>query len=205
MILWALLFVGISGFTAAIHQAVLGPRAKARKRMRAAARELVDGAVVTLTGKVVAKAQVIEAPLSGREGVAFSARARIYTEVRGGRLGGRSLANEITEALMVEFELATDEGPVVVSDSELVIEFPPDPIIPRKIDREQRFLFAHAPEIHAANAGFDEVLIQPGMKVSVHGAVHIEAAPAESGYRETGKRVVISAPPGHPLTIGRPV
>lgn len=202
MILWALLVVGVSGLGTAMMQALFGPRARARKRMRAAARELVDGAVVTLTGKVVAKGKVIEGPLSGRSGVAFSARARIYNGNGG---AARKVDSEITEALMVEFVLDTKDGPVVVADSELVIEFPPDPIIPRKIDREQRFLLDHARDTHAANAGFDEVVIAPGTKISVHGAVHIEVAPAESGYREAGKRIVLSAPPGHPLTIGRPV
>lgn len=205
MILWVLLFVGVSGLAAAVQQALFGPRAKARKRLRAAARDLTDGTVVTLTGKVVAKKQVIAGPLSGRDGVAFSARARIYRQVSTGRLGGRTIDAEIVDAMMVEFELDTKDGTVVVTDSELVVEFPPEPIIPRKLDREQQFLFDHGHNVHANGVGFDEVIIRPGMKVSVHGAVHIEAAPGESGYRETGRRVVLSAPPGHPLTIGRPV
>jgi hypothetical protein len=65
MILWVLFIVGVSSLTAALRVALFGPRAKARKRMRAAARELVDGAVVTLTGRVVAKGKVLESPLSG--------------------------------------------------------------------------------------------------------------------------------------------
>lgn len=207
MILWVLLFAGVSALGTTIHTALLGPRAMARRRMREAARELVDGTVVTLTGKVVAKSKVIEGPLSGRDGVAFSATARIYggRPIASGMVAGRTIAHEIVDALMVEFELETKDGTVVVADSELVIEFPPEPIIPRKLDREQRFLFDHGHDVHAANVGFDEILIKPGMKVSVHGAVHFESAPGESGYRETGKRVVITAPPGHALTIGRPI
>lgn len=206
MIIWVLVVVGVSGLAATLERALFGTRAQARRRMREAARELVDGSVVTVTGKVVAKKQLIEGPLSGRDGVAFSATARIYTPMRSGRIGSRAVSKEITEALMVEFELETPDARVVVVDSELVVEFPPEPIIPRKIEREQRFLFDHGHrDVSAANAGFDEVVIKPGMKVSVHGAVHVEIAPAEAGYRETGKRITISAPPGHPLTIGRPI
>jgi hypothetical protein len=202
MILWVLFIVGVSGLTATIHAAVFGPRAKARRRLRAAARELVDGAVVTLTGKVVAKGKVLESPLSGRDGVAFSASARIYT---GTRRGIPAIAAQIHEAMMVEFELVAKDGTIVVLDSDVVIEFPPEPIIPRKIDREQRFLAAHGHDIHPGSVGFDEVVVTNGMKVSVHGAVRIEAAPTEAGYRETGQRITLAAPPGHPLTIGRPV
>lgn len=108
---------------------------------------------------------------------------------------------------MLEFQLETKDGKVVVGESEhLVIEFPPEPIIPRKIDREQGFLDEHGyPHIAAQSAGFDEVVITAGMKISVHGAVRIEAAPGEASYRETAKRIVLTAPPGHPLTIGRPI
>lgn len=207
--LFAFAVVVIGSVSAAIHRALFGPRAQARKRLKEASRELTDGAVVTLTGKVVALKQLIEGPLSGREGVAFSSRARLYNEVRSvtvrGRIGARPVAQEITEALMVEFELDTADGKVVIADSALVIEFPPEPIIPRKIDREQKFLLDHGYDVSAGDAGFDEIIIKPGTRVSVHGAVHFEAVPGESGYRETGKRVVLTAPPGHPLTIGRPV
>jgi hypothetical protein len=46
---------------------------------------------------------------------------------------------------------------------------------------------------------------RPCTQRCVHGAVHIDAAPGEASYRGTGKRVVLTAPPGHPLTIGRPL
>lgn len=201
--LLALIIVAIGSVVATIHHALFGPRAQARKRLKQASRELTDGAVVTLTGKVVAKTKVIQGPLSGREGVAFSACARIYATR--GRMGSGDIAHEIVDAMMVEFELDTQDGKIVVLDSKLVVEFPPEPIIPRKIEREQRFLLDHGHDVNAGDAGFDEVIIRPGMKVSVHGAVHVEAAPGESSYRETGKRIVLTAPPGHPLTIGRPV
>ena len=70
---------------------------------------------------------------------------------------------------------------------------------------EQRFLVDRGKTVHARDAGFDEIVITAGMKVSVHGAVRFEVVPGEATYRETGKRIVISAPPGHPLTIGRPL
>ena len=201
MILWVLVLVGLSGVTAAVRAALFGPRARARKRMRQAPRELVDGAVVTLTGKVIAKSQVLGAPLSGRDGVAFSSTARIYTSAR-----PPSIAAQITEAMMVEFELETTDGTILVSEGDVVIEFPGDPIIPRKIAREQQFLDDHGyGHIHAGTVGFDEFVITPGMTISVHGAVRIEAAPGEAMYRETATRIVMAAPPSHPLAIGRPI
>ena len=203
MILYVIILVGLSGLTTAVYASLFGPRAAARRRLRLASRELVDGTVVTLTGKVVAQNTVLEAPLSGRDGVAFSASARIYS----GNRNMRSLVAEVAESMMLEFQLETKQGKVVVAECDhVVIEFPPEPIIPRKIQRDQKFLDDHGyPEISAQVAGFDEVVIIPGMKISVHGAVRIEAAPDESNYRETGKRIVLTAPPGHPLTIGRPI
>jgi len=201
MILWVLFIVGLSGLTATVRAALFGPRARARRRMRQATRELVDGAVVTLTGKVIAKSKVLEAPLSGRDGVAFSSSARIYTTKR-----PPAIAAQIDETMMVEFELETKDGKLVVSEGDVVIEFPPDPIIPRKIEREQRFLDAHGyGHVHAGSVGFDEAVIEAGMKISVHGAVRVEAAPGEATYRDTARTIVLAAPPGHPLTIGRAV
>ena len=102
--------------------------------------------------------------------------------------------------------LETKDGLVNVEATEIEIEFPPEPLIPRKIEREQAYLDAGGRgNVSARSAGFDEVVITAGMKVSVHGAVRFEAAPGEATYRETGTKIVIAAPPGHPLTIGRPI
>ena len=93
-----------------------------------------------------------------------------------------------------------------VETASVELEFPPEPLIPRKLEREQAYLAAggHG-NVLARESGFDEIVIAPGMKVSVHGAVRVEVEQGESTYRETGKKIVVTAPPGLPLTIGRPV
>jgi len=201
MMIFVLYLVGISGVAGAVHAALFGPRARARKRLRDASRELVDGAVVTLTGKVVAKTKLVEAPLSGREGVAYFASARVYT-IR----PAPKVAVELVESMMVDFELHTKGGIVSVEGDTVQVELRGEPLIPRKLAREQRFLDVHGYQSeNAAAAGFDEVVITAGMKISVHGVVQIEAAPDESTYRETGKKIVLAGHPAHPLTIGRPL
>lgn len=199
-----LLVASIGSMVGGIHAAFFGPRAKARKRMREASRELVEGAVVTLTGTVRAKGDLVTGPLSGRAGVAYFSIARIYGPATH-HMRSRPIVDQLQRREIREFVLETKDGPIEVEPGDALIEYAPEPLIPRKIEREQAFLQASGSAVHAKDAGFDEVVIQPGMKISVHGAVHFEAAPAEAGYRETGRRVILSAAPDHPVTIGRPV
>lgn len=199
----ALLF-GVGSVVGGVHTAFFGARAKARKRLRRASRELVEGAVVTLTGTVRAKGELVTGPLSGREGVAFLVTARIFgPEIQ--YMRSRPVVDRLQRREIREFILETKDGPIEIEPGDALIEYAPEPLIPRKIEREQAFLRASGSDVHAKDAGFDEVVIQPGMKVSVHGAVHFEVAPSDAGYRETGRRVILSAPPDHPLTIARPV
>lgn len=191
---------GIVAAIGGIHTALFGRRAQARKRLRGAPRELVDGAVVTLTGTVAATS-TLTAPLSGRTVVAFASSARIYE----GHGRQRRVVDRLIEVEMVDFVLETREGAIHVEGVNPELEYAPEPLIPRKIDREQTFLRAHGRSVHARDAGFDEVAIEPGMKISVHGALRVEATPGEATYRETARKIVLAAPPGHPLTIGRPV
>lgn len=198
-----LLGIAVVSGLAALLNALYGPRARARKRLREAPRELTDGTVVTLTGVVRAKGEtLLTAPLSGKQVVAFSSMARIY-EYHGRT---KKVIDHVAQHQFVEFILDTKDGPVSVDATSVEIEVPPEPIIPRKIEREQAYLEQCGyGEKAARNAGFDEAVILPGMKVSVHGAVRVEVTQGEAGYRETGKRIVLAPPPGLPLTIGRPV
>ena len=199
-----MLFIGVGSAIGGVHAAFFGPRAQTRKRMRGASRELVEGAVVTLTGTVRAKGALVTGPLSGREGVAFLASARIFG-AGGSYTRARPVVDQMQRQETREFVLETKDGPIEVEPGDALIEYAPEPLIPRKIDREQAFLLAAGSNVHAKDAGFDEVVIQPGMKISVHGAVHFEVAPGDGGYRETGRRVILSAAPDHPVTISRPV
>jgi len=183
-----------------VHRALFGPRAQARKRLRTASRELTDGSVVTLTGVVRAKGDTMTAPLSGRQAVAFASSARLYDGV--GR--HRRIIDEFQQQEAVDFVLETKDGLVEIEATRAELAYAPEPLIPRKLDREQAFLTKAGCNVSARNGGFDEVVIEPGMKISVHGVVRIEVAGADS-YRETGKRIVLSGHPAHPLTIGRPI
>lgn len=194
------LAAAIAALIGAVHTAIYGPRAKARKRLREASRELVDGAVVTLTGTIAA-VETLEAPLSGRTVVAFASNARIYEGV--GK--HRRLVEEVFEVESKDFILETKDGLIHVESTKPALALPAEPLIPRKIELEQRYLVERGKTAHARDAGFDEIVITAGMKVSVHGAVRFEAVPGEATYRETGKKIILSAPPGHPLTIGRPL
>ena len=199
-----LLLAAVGSMIGGVHAAFFGPRAKTRKRLRNATRELVEGAVVTLTGTVRAKGDLVTGPLSGREGVAFLASARIYGPATH-HMRSRPIVDHVQRQEAHEFVLETKDGPIEIEPGEALIEYTPEPLIPRKIEREQAFLRAAGSNVHAKDAGFDEVVIQPGMKISVLGAVHFEVAPGDGGYRETGRRVILSAPPDHPVTITRPI
>jgi hypothetical protein len=104
----------------------------------------------------------------------------------------------------VDFVLETKDGLVEIEATRAELVYAPEPLIPRKIDREQAFLTRAGSNASARNGGFDEVVIEPGMKISVHGVVRIEVAGGDS-YREPGKRIVLSGHPAHPLTIDRPI
>ena len=182
------------------HRALFGPRAQARKRLRNASRELTDGAVVTLTGVVHAKGDTMTAPLSGRQAIAFSSTARVYE----GAGRHRKLVEQYHQQETSDFVLETKDGRVEIEAGGAEIAYAPEPLIPRQLEREQAFLAKAGSDARARDGGFDEVVIEPGMKISVHGVVRIEVAGGES-YREAGKRIVLSGHPAHPLTIGRPI
>lgn len=197
-----LLAVGLASGVGAVLNALYGPRARARKRLRDASRELKDGAVVTLTGVVRANGATLTAPLSGREVVAYRSAGRIF--VGDGRF--RRLDAEVWQQDSVSFVLETKEAAVTVEADTVALEYAPEPLIPRKVALEQQFLAANGhPRASMRDTGFDEVAITPGLEISVHGVVRIEIVGGDGDYREAGKKVVLAGHPAHPLTIGRPV
>src|SRR5690242_811930 len=101
--------LGVVGLFGAVHASNYGPRAAARRRLRSASRELVDGSVVTLTGTIAA-VETIEAPLSGRTVVAFATSARIYA----GSGRSRRVVDEVFALDAKDFILETKDGRVHV-------------------------------------------------------------------------------------------
>jgi hypothetical protein len=209
----AFVIVAFAGSLVTAAAAIWGPRARARRKalraLRSGSPTLADHSLATVTGKVRPAATALTAPLSGRRCIAYRAVARIY-ETRASRVSlvgqKRNLIAEIAEARMVSFELDTVHGIVIVDGDEPNLVVPAVPVIPRKIGREGSFLAAHGTSPHETRtAGFDEVIVEPGDKISVHGLVVVEADPNVGNYREVGQRYRIIADPDHPLTIGAPV
>lgn len=179
-------------------------RAAARRRMRGAPSALADHTVATLRGVVHALDEPLVAPLSGTPCVLHRSTVRVFGKGRS-PAGPRPVVGETTRCEMVRFELATRDGRVIVDGTEADVTIRPRPIIPRKLEREQAFLHTIGYDGHAGDAGFDEVVIEPGMLVAVHGVVRVEITPAATGdvgFRDAPKQVRLVGDEQHPLTIG---
>jgi len=191
----------------AIGNALWGPRARARKRLDAGKRTTIaDREIVTLTGVVRARGDLLEAPLTGTPCVLYEAVGRIYSAVA--HRNSRDLEAEVVEQKLVPFELETADGVVLVDCESAEVELPRLPCIPRKIDRERTFLLERGQSAEEVRyAGFDELRIVPGDKIRVQGMAIVEQDPgdsAERGYREDAPRRIRLVPhAAHPLTIGR--
>jgi len=185
---------GLAGLVVAIPRAIR--RSHARKQRLAAPDAIIDHGVVTLRGTVKLLGDPLKAPLSGRACVAFRATGRTFT-----RVGQRKeIDAEVTEIVMTPFVLVTKHGEVFVDGEDCGLPEHSAPIIPRKLDLEQEFMkrvFLIGP---AGEAGFDEVIVKPGMKIAVHGVVREEVTTsgAEVGFREAPKRLRLS---GEPVVI----
>ncbi|MFT3697156.1 MAG: hypothetical protein QM831_28700 [Kofleriaceae bacterium] len=182
---------------------------KLRQRLLAAPQQFEDNAVVTLTGTVkqIGEEQ-LTAPLSGRTCVAFMASARTYAQSAAG-FGTRSVRAvelEVIEAVMLPFLLITKEGNVLVDGEDCLLPHRSAPIIPRKLERERRFLNRLADgraDAAAKDAGFDELVVTPGMKVRVHGVTRKQLTAGggdEVGFRDAPMQIHLTGHEG-PLVI----
>ena len=192
-----LLVLTVAGFfalVAAIPTAIR--RSHARKQRLAAPDQIVDHGLVTLRGTVKVLGEPLKAPLSGRACVAFRATGRTYSGVG----THREIDAEEIEVVMKPFVLVTKHGEVIVDGDYCELPGHISPIIPRKLELEQAFMRRVALIGMAASAGFDEVVVKPGMKIAVHGVVREEVTTAggETGFREAPKQLRIS---GNPLVI----
>lgn len=199
-----LLIFGGMAVVSGISQAVVllwGPRARARKRLRDGADKLADGEPVTLRGTVRALEPLLEAPLSGKPCVAFEAHLKIF-EMHG---RNRILVDDAYQLKLASFVLETAHGPVIVEGEFAELEMPAVPLIPRKLERERAFARAHGKtEVSLRAASTEELVVEPGSKVAVHGVVRFEANPdADAGYRDAPPRVRLIGHDKHPLTIAR--
>lgn len=203
---WIILFVlcgaGVPAFIKGL--AELRHRAEARKRMRAALQSLDDHAVVTLRGKVRALGNQLEAPLSGTACVAHRSSVRIYGGRRKSAVGPRRALDDESLCEMVSFALVTADGELIVDGANPELAIRPHPVIPRRLEREAAFLRRIGIDDDPAEAGFDEIVITDGMKVTVHGVARLEVTPSsseETNYRDAPRRMRITGDDAHPLTI----
>ncbi len=178
---------------------------QARRRRRAEARldsglgKLADGEAATVVGTVRAGGPTLEAPISGKRCVAYEARTRT-------RLTATETTPDIVRSEVVAFELETQDGIVHVEAECAELLFPIIPLIPRHVEREAAFARACGVAAAMRDVSCDEVCVEVGRKVAVHGVVSIEVAPASTnaGYRQSAARTRIVPHPAHQLTIGAP-
>ena len=180
-------------------------RSAARARMDSASKDIVDHALVTLEGVVRVRGEPIEAPLSGRPCVVYRARVRVYHRQGHGTYANHRVDREVERDGMVAFVLVSDRGEVVVEGDRAELAIRPSPVIPRSVDRERAFLGEVAVDPRAL--GSDEIVIEPGQRIRVHGIARVEAAVAgasaapEVGYRDAPQVVRLVGDERHPLTI----
>jgi hypothetical protein len=179
-----------------------GPVARA-KRLARVTTVIADRELVTVEGTVIATATALTAPLSGRPCVAYHAVAMLY-RVQGGE---RILFGTINEHRLTPFELEVERGgeTLLIDGDRAELVEPPRPLIPRKLELEQRFVARHdQPAELARYGGFEEAVIAIGDRVRVQGLALAEAhSTAEQLYRDGAQRIRIVAHTAHPLTIGR--
>lgn len=174
--------------------------------MRSGQRTIVDHALVTLTGTVRLLAEPLLAPLSGTPCVVHRSSAQLYRTTTGIRRGRRELVASHVEVEMIDFALETSEGVVLVVGTSAEVTIRPARVVPRQIDREARFLVRTGLGGTPTDGAFDEVVIEPGAKISVHGVARIEADPAAAGaaevdYRNAPTSVRLEGDATNPLTI----
>jgi hypothetical protein len=198
-----LIFIGIAALGATLTAVSRAQhRAAIRRKMLAAPRTFEDNALVTLTGTAKLVGEPLIAPLSGRPCIAFRASARTY------RLGSRQrthreLDQEVTQVVMTSFVLVTADGDIEVNGETCELPMRSAPVIPRKLERERDFMIRAALIGTPQHSGFDEIVIQPGAKIMVHGIARKELAAtgAETGFREAPTLIRITGDEAHPIAI----
>ncbi len=202
-----LVCVAVVSGLGAVANALWGPRAQARKRLeRSTHTTIADGEIVTLTGAVRARGDLLEAPLTGTPCVLYEAVGRLYSASGNGNQ--RTLDGTVFEQKLVPFELETADGVVLVDGEHAEVALPRTPCIPRRIDRERTFLLERGQSAEDIRyAGFDELRILPGDKIRVQGMVVVDIDPGgvdERDYRaDAPRRIRVVPHADHPLTIGR--
>ncbi len=185
-------------------------RRRARRALRRVAvldASATEGTRVRVTGIVRALDRTVTAPLTGRSCVVF--RSRVSTQRgRAGKLDQPMLC-ESFDIVPFEIELPGDAGRVVILGAAAVLD-----VAPMKIGwvtserRQQLALHVGAPPRGTRRQSFEEVVVEPGMQVTVAGVLMKDAgdAPArgaELAYRDAAPAaMLLTGNFEHPLAIG---
>lgn len=166
-----------------------------RRRRIARSPRLVEGTRVTISGVVQAPA-TLEAALSGRPCVMHRSRARVLVHTR--------LISEPREVEIAPFVVATRHGQIRVDVREIELDVPPESVVGPESARQRAFRERHAIPQDAA-AAFDEIVIEPGAKVTIRGIVAIEReldAKGERGYRDDAPTTIhLVGSPAKPVAL----
>lgn len=178
-------------------------RSVSRKRMLLGKASLEDTELVTISGTVQLIGEPLLAPLSGTRCVAHQTRARGTTVTSSFTplLRVRVLDDGIVKSEMVPFTLATEQGDVLIDGSRADLAIRPRSIVPRDLAREQEFLRTIYLQLPPGDVTFDEVVVEPGAKIKVHGIAVVEAIPGDAMFRETPTRTRLVGDDAHPITI----
>ncbi len=197
--MWALIILGTMGglgLLTALGNRLVKPTSfvRARQQLALGPPQLVDGAVVTLTG-TVRPIDVLTAPISGRPCVALHVKAFIGPYW-------------CTRFAMTQFVLETDQGEVIVEHfQEAGLAFDTKTYHPA-YEVAERFLVAIGRmPWEARKAHFDEIVVEPGMRIAVFGVIQTTLAvpdAGEIGFRESRQVIHLRGDPRHPLAMGKP-
>lgn len=186
---------------------------KLRDRKLSVAAKLVDHEEMTLVGIVRARDKTLVAPLSGKACVAHKTRVTWMDEP--GSSEGRGVFGEVPARTGgavggvggVSFDLELRDGTRVQIDGGVITldvtpyRLPPNP------ERERALLVEHGNVDKHDRAGFDEIAVEPGMKIAIRGMVRIEQDPnatAERGYRDDAPtRIRLDRNGDKPITVVR--
>jgi hypothetical protein len=160
--------------------------------MKAGAPQLEDTSLVTLEGTVKILERALDAPLSGKRCVAYLARGSYVRGGVGGSVGVLPLpvsSVPVVREETVPFVLVTDAGEVVVEMGRADLAIRPGAVVPHSPERELDFLIAAGVATSSAELSFDEVVVEVGARIRVHGIGRIDAEPGAAGFRDVPRVV----------------
>lgn len=165
-----------------------------------------EGDHVRVTGTVRPLERTLVAPLTGRTCVAYRSRASVHSVQPRGVY--RSPTSQPDAMLLVPFLLESGGEYVLVDGDHALFDVPATRLTAADRERQQEFIVLHGFRAHdGIGAGFKEVLIEPGMQVSVVGVVMRDVALAppseEHTFREgPAPTIRLMGSRDHPLAIG---